>query len=343
MDQIAAWLEDRLTGVERRAICRVEGAPGYGKSWTLERFVAQHQARLGSAVYLFGPLMLETPPTPGWFHAQTEQFLRRPYAFKARYDPDAHFVNHLVALVEDLEQLDPPPHLLVIVDDVDQVSDLAEAEEKFLGPLVSLSRRHAVSLLLALRSEFGFQRVEELRQRDKYALVRLGGFDEDQAMRQLELLIERHAASSANPLFHGSARDLAGRMYESLHPYRWGIPALNAELCSVFAAKAGGNITWTAEEQDQCILLAWRLDPASEQDRQFLAAIKRLHVAHPERWTVDHLGRALNLPLHEAARFRNRLQRLNLIERPPGAALGTYCFSAHWKDLLRAASAVAIP
>ena len=255
-----------------------------------------------------------------------------------RFNPDASLYSHLVALVEDLAKLKPAPHLLVIVDDVDQVVKLADVEATLLGPIVKLSGTSAVSLLLAVRSDVRFGVLEELRQPSCNKVIRLSSFAREQAIRQLAILTmpERRDPSGA---LH-----FAEQFVSSLERYTWGIPRLNAELFEIASTRAlGAPTVWPSAEIQKCLLRTWRMDPDVEQHRKFLENVMALHSRLPVEWTVDMVSTALGMTLMDAGTFRKKLQQLNVIERPHDAPLGWYHFTVDWASILTAIAPPSVP
>jgi hypothetical protein len=51
----------------------------------------------------------------------------------------------------------------------------------------------------------------------------------------------------------------------------------------------------------------------------------------------------LGFELDDAARFRNQMQRLNLVERPPSSTYGTYWFLDDWSSILKIWQELAAP
>lgn len=329
LEQIADWLDSRLGGSRDFPICKLEAPPGYGKSWALARFVETNRGRFESDgpwyVYMVGPTVPPAPPTHGWWRPLIESSLcGDPYHVpqdKLRDNPNAAFGNLVVALVEDLEKHSPRSHLLMILDDLDRLENLQAVEAALLRPLANLSRDHNVSILIAVRNDFRFTQVEELRQATKTLAVPLVAFEQEQARRQFErLAVEGEAAVSADRVF---AALPAGSSYT------WGIPALNAELA---AAVAAGEVPLSGGDIEQCLAGALRLDVGAGRDL-FAAAQALTQSALPDGWTLEKAAEATGKSQRDAAALVKQLRALDLIERRPNSAFNTWQLIYHWNSV----------
>lgn len=334
---IASWVQRRMQGSEEKAICRLESPPGFGKSWTLRRFVAQYQARWRETLLIFGPFTPAHEYDAGWLSTNIDQFFcNGVYGLDKtafRTSNLAAFQNLLVALIEDAGKLTPSRHLLFIMDDVDQAPIAEELETKLLVPLADNSARHGFSLLLAMRSDFRFRTVEQLRRPSQFERVTILPFTHRQPNQQiLTLLKVKPQAQIADSEVDIFVKDL----FNSLQPYTWGVPALNAEIFHVAVRKwAERPLTWTFAEIGICLLHALRLADTGEE-RDLLRCACAIRTAHPGGWRLDDVQRVLTMEEEQAAEFRNRMYALNLVEKPPDAAFGTYRFLSDWNSILTA-------
>jgi hypothetical protein len=361
LSTIVNWLQRRLRGLEPKPIFRLEAPPGYGKSWTLSHLVARYRMEWSRRLVCVGPflpLLVHGDEYRAyddrWRSQLIDKFLSAPPydlpkdAF--RTNKEAPFQNLIVALCEDIERLAPARHILFIIDETDQARNSLELETKLLDPLARCSVRHPVSLLLAIRSDFGFRTVEELRRESFFERYLMTPFGVKQSRQQLVMLVQ-----SLRQMSKDEAEEFVTRLLASLPHYTWGVPALNAELCSIALGKIGAlsKFSWLADDIENCLLRALRLtipgggqsaDVSQEQDdRQFLLNARRLCSKRPEGWRLEDVRELLGFELDDAARFRNQMQRLNLVERPPSSTYGTYWFLDDWSSILKIWQELAAP
>jgi hypothetical protein len=344
---IVDWVQRRLVRQEDRTICRLEAPPGFGKSWLLKRLVAQQPEDWRNTLLIFGPF---TPPAKHakydaeWHRKQIDLFFGNgkysnitPADF--RTSDRAAFQNLILALIEDAGKLFPQRHLLFIMDDVDQAPDPEELEVKLLEPLAGYSTEYGFSLLLALRSDYRFRSVEQLRRPTLFVRTRMQSFNRQQASAQIQALL----STNHTDLFPAADRDaFAGKLMQSLEKYTWGIPALNAELLQQGVLKWTGQLSaWTADELEHCLHHALRFPELGDVDRPKAVTHLRhaciVRQAYPDGWRLDDVQRALQpdkISEGDAAAFRNRMYALNLIEQPSDSAYGTYRFSTDWDSIL---------
>ena len=244
---IKTWAEQRVEGAAK-PIYRLEGPPGFGKTWILERFIDLHRQPLADVVVMIGPL---TPPvdyTMDWIWQEIVEryILPAPYAIspaQIRREPDASFQDSIFALVDDLEKAAPGRHFLFILDDVDQAPDLVALEEKLIEPISILSdSRHPVSLLIAMRTDIRFTLVDALRRRSRFLQQLVPPFNRALASRQFALLRQFTPTDPPGP----PPEDIL----DSLPcPYTWGIAALNAVLAAEAQIKhRKGGLIWSASD-----------------------------------------------------------------------------------------------
>jgi hypothetical protein len=360
LSAISSWLRRRLHGAESKSIFRLEAPPGYGKSWLLAHFVASYPADPHRRVLFFGPFTpLTTAARPDeaydglWRTKRVEQFLSSaPFneiVGKLRTSTDAPFQNLIIALCEDLEQHLAKYHVLFIIDEIDQARNALELEEKLLDPLARYSLSHRVSLLLAIRSDFGFRTVEQLRRPDQFERFVMGPFRYEQQYRQQMINLAMVAAMPVT-----EAEQFAAQLIASLPDYKWGIPALNAELGSLALRKeTAARFEWSAEDIEACLLNTLRLASSSVNDsadngaeqwgRQLLHTARRLCSKKPAGWRIEDVRTLFGCDEQEAADFRNNMYQLNLIQRPPDKTFGTYWFLPDWQGILQSWQILAEP
>jgi hypothetical protein len=328
---IKAWTNQRVEGAAK-PIYRLEGPPGFGKTWILERFIDLHRQLLADVVVMIGPL---TPPadyTTDWIWREIVErhLLQSPYWFSPTHiqrEPGASFQDSIFTLVDDLEKAAPGRHFLFILDDVDQAPDLAALEEKLIEPISILSdSRHPVSLLVAMRTDIGFTVVDALRRPSRYLKQLVPPFDRKLATEQLALLLRFMPADPPGPPPDEILDSLPCR-------YTWGIAALNAALAERARVKhRAGGLTWSAFDLVDCILRALRLTSASD-----LALLDHTHAfrrsQYPDGWRIFDVQDQLKLVEADASSFRDRLSELDLIERPPEMGFGTYQLTDDWNSI----------
>lgn len=94
-------------------------------------------------------------------------------------------------------------------------------------------------------------------------------------------------------------------------------------------------LTLSSKEIEICLLRALRL-ANSDTEHALLRCACALCSAHPDGWRLDDVQRVLTIDEEQAAEFRNRMYALNLVEKPPHAAHGTYRFLHDWNSILTA-------
>lgn len=327
-DEIAHWIRNRVSNEGACPILRLQAPPGYGKSWAIKRFLDRFPAQSQDApLLILGPLTPLPDYTPQWWRTCVEDLGVGASLNAVDAQARSALQNQIVALVNYLEHLQPPRHLLVIVDDVDQAVDLGDLEDKLLGPIANLALKHAVSLLIAVRSDFGFVTVEPLRRQSQFLLFPIAAFDRDQAVDQVTRLLGLHGGL---PAIAGTAALIIDSLPGS---YTWGIPALNAALVDTGVAKLRSSAgLWTPVELARCVVLALRLSAADDPELLNRAICFR-RFAFPNGWRLADVQKAFGWGEPAAAKFRDRLYALNLIERPKGTSFGTYQISSDWNSI----------
>lgn len=328
---IKEWTWQRSTGAAK-PIYRLEGPPGIGKTWILERFIDLHRQPLADTVLIIGPL---TPPahyTSDWIWQEIIEryILQDLYSIspaQIQREPSASFQDSIFTLVDDLEKAAPGRHFLFVLDDVDQAPDLALLEEKLIEPIAILSdNRHPVSLLIAMRTDIRFTVVDALRRPSRFLRQLVTPFDRRLARQQLALLL-RFGGDDPSDLPPEEILDLLPC------PYTWGIAALNAVLAhEVQFNHRNGDRIGASLDLASCIRRALRLDPVSGP-----LLVARTYAfrqsQYPHGWQVFNVQERLQLVEAAASSFRDQLSALDLIERPPGMAIGTYQLIDDWNSI----------
>lgn len=328
---IKEWTRQRSTGAAK-PIYRLEGPPGIGKTWILERFIDLHRQPLADVVLIIGPLTPPTHYTSDWIWQEIIEryILQDPYSIspeQIKREPSASFQDSIFTLVDDLEKAAPGRHFLFVLDDVDQAPDLAVLEEKLIEPIAIMSdNRHPVSLLIAMRTDIRFAVVDALRRPSRFVQHLVTPFDRSLARQQIALLLQFAFADPS---------DLQpDEILDSLPcPYTWGIAALNAVLAQEAQRNhRNGDPIGSSPNLVSCIVRALRLETVSGRD-----LVARAHVfrqsQYPDGWQVFDVQDRLKLVEAEASSFRDRLSALDLIERPPGMAIGTYQLTDDWNSI----------
>jgi hypothetical protein len=345
VDRIVEWVQKRLDGVGA-PFYRLEAPSGFGKSWSLRRFVDLHRAAYCDRLIIMGPLLPPPDYTPDWWLARVDEHILTPGIYpitKAdiRRPNEDSFQGHIYSLVEDLEAMPRGRHLLFIMDEIDHATDPEALEIMLLTPIVQhFDNKHTVSLLLALRNDHSFKQVEYLRSRkeSKRRQEFVPAFVATEARQQIILLLQSEVVPD-------DPQNLTDAILNSLPMYTWGVPALNTELVKAGAAKArAGDLVWRTQEIGDCVLLALRKDPTKMGDQTFLqqAGLFRRTVSPPD-WDVPYMAKKLGCNEIKASELRDQLDALGLIEKPQEATIGFYQFSEHWNSIFEAWCALDAP